>query len=242
MVESSSGRGSGKVLGGVLGKQRRQEAGKHLNSFLRKPEYMTARGDDHSHSTKKQELDSKEDIARKIEAQFEACREEPKHPTNPSLKPIEVRPVFPDWDLWQNSLVQFTFDSDPLSNHVKDIETNTEKKVIESQLMEHAAVKAYKVTMRDTEDKSSDLLALLVPHSLDNIDETEQEYDWVREYSYNLSQQNKSDDAAPSYVFIQREDYVGVCVLDSKLSLHPAKQTKKIKNLSRPAKITMVKK
>ncbi|EFA79101.1 RNA polymerase II-associated factor 1 [Heterostelium album PN500] len=36
------------------------------------------------------------------------------HPTNPSLKPVSILPVFPDFDLWANDYTETVFDADPL--------------------------------------------------------------------------------------------------------------------------------
>ena len=43
---------------------------------------------------------SVEDEVKAIEQTFLDAQQVPKHPTNPSLHPLEVLPIFPDFDLW----------------------------------------------------------------------------------------------------------------------------------------------
>ncbi|KAG2499021.1 hypothetical protein HYH03_003206 [Edaphochlamys debaryana] len=52
--------------------------------------------------------------ARAIEASFEAARAPPVHSRNPNLTPVEILPILPDMDAWQQKLLLTTFhDSDP---------------------------------------------------------------------------------------------------------------------------------
>ncbi|KYR01513.1 RNA polymerase II-associated factor 1 [Tieghemostelium lacteum] len=49
-----------------------------------------------------------------IENTFYAIKDENfVHPTNPSLKPVKILPVFPDFDLWANQYTEVSFDADP---------------------------------------------------------------------------------------------------------------------------------
>lgn len=55
-----------------------------------------------------------------IEASFKAATAPPVHLTKPHLKPVEVLPVFPDFERWPQNLVQVTFDVNPTDN-IEDI-------------------------------------------------------------------------------------------------------------------------
>ncbi|KAN0043342.1 hypothetical protein ACTA71_010990 [Dictyostelium dimigraforme] len=62
-----------------------------------------------------------------VENTFDICSSDYQfvHPTNPSLKPVSVLPVFPDFDLWANSFTEVTFDSDPLDHYLpKDLRSD----------------------------------------------------------------------------------------------------------------------
>lgn len=48
-----------------------------------------------------QQANSKEAQVELIDRSFEAAKK-PVHPTNPALRPVQVLPVFPNFDLWQN--------------------------------------------------------------------------------------------------------------------------------------------
>lgn len=56
---------------------------------------------------------SMDELAGKIERTFEAAREAPVHPTNPSLKPKRVMNIVPDAVLWANRYRQILFDELP---------------------------------------------------------------------------------------------------------------------------------
>lgn len=46
---------------------------------------------------------------------FDAVNRDPVHPTNPTLRAVEILPVFPDFTLWPNMYTEVVFDSDPVS-------------------------------------------------------------------------------------------------------------------------------
>jgi len=48
-----------------------------------------------------------------IQSSFDACMSPPKHPTDPSLTPSLVVPVFPDDELWGNEYTEIVFDTNP---------------------------------------------------------------------------------------------------------------------------------
>ena len=66
------------------------------------------------HRDEKQDtLDAK---IRPIDETFELNKRPPVHPTNPSLKPVEILPVFPDFELWPTRYIEAVYKGDPLTD------------------------------------------------------------------------------------------------------------------------------
>ena len=59
--------------------------------------------------------DARAEQAAAIEASFAAVAQPPVHATNPSLRPVEVLPVLPDFERWADAFVHLQFDQDPLA-------------------------------------------------------------------------------------------------------------------------------
>ncbi len=59
--------------------------------------------------------DARTEQAAAIEASFAAVAQPPVHATNPSLRPVEVLPVLPDFERWADAFVHLQFDQDPLA-------------------------------------------------------------------------------------------------------------------------------
>lgn len=53
------------------------------------------------------------DIADRVERTFEQAKKAPVHPTNPQLKVKRVLPVLPDFELWNRTIQQVSFDEPP---------------------------------------------------------------------------------------------------------------------------------
>lgn len=66
-------------------------------------------------------FDSVEDLASRIERTFEAAREIPVHPTNPSLRPKRVMDIVPDAVLWANRYRTIVFDHLPKAPDRNDL-------------------------------------------------------------------------------------------------------------------------
>lgn len=52
-----------------------------------------------------------------IEESFAAAGERPKHPRDPSLRPVQVLPVLPDFRNWMQNYLMVNFDNDPTEDH-----------------------------------------------------------------------------------------------------------------------------
>ncbi|KAL5576918.1 hypothetical protein UlMin_018617 [Ulmus minor] len=129
-----------------------------------------------------------------IEASFEACKSRPVHATNKNLYPVEVLPLLPDFDRYDDQFVVATFDGAPTA----DAETYSKmddsiRDAHESQ----AIMRSYKVAGSDRSDPEK-FLAYMVPSadelSKDIYDEHEDvSYSWVREYHWNVRGDNADD-------------------------------------------------
>jgi len=114
-----------------------------------------------------------------IISSFDAARLAPKHPSNPSLKPVEIYQLLPDEDLWGNEYSEVVFDTDPI---LEDDEDNTRKR-------KNAVIKSYSVPGQDIT-----CLRYFAPKRRriddedmeDEQDEHETEFEWVQDYKYRL--------------------------------------------------------
>jgi len=145
---------------------------------------------------------------KKIEDSFdENMNLEFKHPTNTSLKPIEVLPIYPSEDLWGNQYLEFVFDSDPviIKNKAVEEEVNNIKR-------ENSIIKAFTAVKDNTS-----FLAYFTPTIIDSNEPNPNEsveYEWIREYSYRL----KPDEV--QYIFIQKDDKIEYCELKNKIQMN----------------------
>lgn len=89
----------------------------HKLSALRKDGDFDLHDDYDSHSARRRDggMDRDEMLA-EIEAGFEACRNTPRHPTNPDLVPVEILPIYPDFEHFHIEFQQCEFDSNPAPN------------------------------------------------------------------------------------------------------------------------------
>ncbi|KAF8397452.1 hypothetical protein HHK36_016369 [Tetracentron sinense] len=61
-------------------------------------------------------LNDREKQIQAIEASFEACKSRPVHATNDSLQPVEILPLLPDFDRFNDQFVMAAFDGDPTAD------------------------------------------------------------------------------------------------------------------------------
>ncbi|KAJ1341717.1 hypothetical protein BSLG_003738 [Batrachochytrium salamandrivorans] len=62
--------------------------------------------------TKESQMDA---IANTFETAAAASLSNLKHPTNPDLKPLEIFPIYPDFEFWPNQYRLVTYDDDPIN-------------------------------------------------------------------------------------------------------------------------------
>ncbi|GAB4823600.1 hypothetical protein N2152v2_010646 [Parachlorella kessleri] len=161
-----------------------------------------------------------------IERSFDAAQQVPVHPTNPSLQPVEVLPVFPDEELEGRTLVLALFDNDPAS------ELDRLQRLPESErqrLAQAAQLKSF--AQQRADGKVDRFVAYLMPKRLRPVEAQQQsdaipaealqtDYEWVREYDQSI----KFDAKDQTYLFRFAGDHVGYKDLNTKLMLKKRKR------------------
>ncbi|XP_024972611.1 protein PAF1 homolog isoform X3 [Cynara cardunculus var. scolymus] len=140
-------------------------------------------------------LNSRERKIQDIQASFEACKSHPVHATNKKLQPVEILPLFPDFERWDDQFVVATFDGPPT------VDSESYNKMDKSVRDAHEAQAIMKSFVASTSDsaKPDKFLGYMVPSvgelSKDISDESEDiSYTWVREYRWDVrATANKAD-------------------------------------------------
>jgi len=146
-----------------------------------------------------------------IEETFARAKEPPVHATNPDLTPIEILPIFPNFDLWPNIYTQVSFDGDPTDDVVKN--GGTDADIDREELVSYSLLKGN----IDTANPDSKYLAYMAPNanerkrmkradgtvlSQDDLDSRDEVgYEWLREYDYREDDRVRTD----TYFLILRE-------------------------------------
>ncbi|XWS16291.1 hypothetical protein CRYUN_Cryun34aG0072400 [Craigia yunnanensis] len=131
---------------------------------------------------------------KEIEASFEASKFRPVHATNKNLEPVEVMPLLPDFDRYNDQFVMVAFDGAPTAD------TEIFSKLHGSVRDEHesrAIMKSYLAPSSDPANPEK-FLAYMVPSldelSKDMYDEHEDiSYYWVREYHWDVQGDDAND-------------------------------------------------
>ncbi|KAL4310769.1 hypothetical protein GQ457_01G040320 [Hibiscus cannabinus] len=137
-------------------------------------------------------LNNRERQIKEIEASFEASKLRPVHATNKNLEPVEVLPLLPDFDRYDDQFVMVAFDGAPTA----DSEIfNKLHGSVRDEYESRAIMKSYVAPSSDPANPEK-FLAYMVPSadelSKDMYDEDEDiSYSWVREYNWDV----RGDDA-----------------------------------------------
>ncbi|KAK1360208.1 RNA polymerase II associated factor Paf1 [Heracleum sosnowskyi] len=197
-------------------------------------------------------LDNANNREKKIQeilSSFEACKTRPVHATNKKLQPVEVLPLFPDVDRYDDQLVVATFDSAPTGD--SEIYQKLENLVRDAH--ESQAVMKYIKVIASDKPKPDKFLAYMVPSSLDELskdmyDEHEDiPFTWVREYHYDVRSEDVDDpttylvsfgDSAAHYVplpakFVLRKKRAREGKSTDELEHFPAPSTVTVRRISK---------
>ncbi|XP_024972610.1 protein PAF1 homolog isoform X2 [Cynara cardunculus var. scolymus] len=104
-------------------------------------------------------LNSRERKIQDIQASFEACKSHPVHATNKKLQPVEILPLFPDFERWDDQFVVATFDGPPT------VDSESYNKMDKSVRDAHEAQAIMKSFVASTSDsaKPDKFLGYMVP-------------------------------------------------------------------------------
>ncbi|KAK1327196.1 hypothetical protein QJS10_CPA01g00522 [Acorus calamus] len=137
-------------------------------------------------------LNSREKQIQAIEESFKASKLRPVHQTNPKLQPVEILPLLPDFERYDDRFVTVAFDNDPTA----DCEIfNKVDRSVRDESESQAIMKSF-VSSGSDPSKSEKFLAYMVPApeelSKNIYDEDEDvAYSWIREYHWDV----RGDDA-----------------------------------------------
>ncbi|KAG5537783.1 hypothetical protein RHGRI_025030 [Rhododendron griersonianum] len=132
-------------------------------------------------------FNNREGRIKEIEASFVACKSLPVHATNSKLQPVEVLPLLPDFERYDDQFVVATFDSAPTAD--SELYSKLDKSVRDAHESQ-AIMKSYVATGSDSA-KPDKFLAYMAPSpdelSKDMYDENEDvSFSWIREYHWDV--------------------------------------------------------
>ncbi|PRW33241.1 RNA polymerase II-associated factor 1-like protein [Chlorella sorokiniana] len=176
-----------------------------------------------AHPGEEENEDPREARIRQIEAQFAAARAPPVHCKDPSLRPLEILPVFPDGMMEGRSSVLVSFDNDPLQDvdHVERLPPEER-----TRMRQAAQLKSFKPA------SGKQFVALLVPPRPPQEGDVAadsgnypgglfaQDYQWVREYNTSI----RVDDKGTTFLFRFAGDSVQFHDLNMQLQLRKRKR------------------
>ena len=134
------------------------------------------------------------------------------HPGKPGIKPVEILPVFPDFDGWKYPFAQVIFDADPASS---EKEEEMSQAMIRGVMDESGQqFVAYFLPTQDTINKRK-------IDQLEERDYTEdQEYEYIMAREYNWNVKNKATKGyEENYFFVWKDDVVCYNELETRVKL-----------------------
>ncbi|KAL7039375.1 hypothetical protein ACKWTF_009889 [Chironomus riparius] len=158
-----------------------------------------------------------------IEKTFEESKQPiEQHYCKPSVVPIEVYPVYPDFKSWKYPFAQVIFDADPspsgksLPNQIEEMSQAMIRGVMDESGEQFVA---YFLPTEDTLEKRR------IDFSMERSyeDETEYEYKMAREYNWNVKSK-LSKGYEENYFLIIREDGVYYDELETRVRLSKRRQ------------------
>jgi len=156
-----------------------------------------------------------DDQIKLIEESFRKAQQDvPRHPRNPSLRPVEVLPVLPDFRYWMNNYLLVNFDNDPTEDHPRLSRLHPNQRKV---LSERAVFKTFSTGEQN-------FFGYMVPKDLPKVeddgcrdvyvDELEGEYQWIREYH---REKKESEDDKRTFLLRVGEDQVSYVDLNTNI-------------------------
>ncbi|PSS09766.1 hypothetical protein CEY00_Acc12681 [Actinidia chinensis var. chinensis] len=188
-------------------------------------------------------FNNRERRIKEIEASFEACKSRPVHSTNSKLQPVEVLPLLPDFERYEDQFVIVTFDGAPTAD--SEVYSKLDKSVRDAH-ESRAIMKSYVATGSDSA-KPDKFLAYMAPSrdelSKDMYDENEDvSFSWVREYHWDV-RGDVADDPT-TYLVAFGESEARYAPLPTKLILRKkrakeGKSSDEVEHFPVPARVTV---
>ncbi|KAL5757753.1 hypothetical protein ACOSP7_020364 [Xanthoceras sorbifolium] len=187
---------------------------------------------------------SRERQIKEIEATFEASKLPPVHATNKNLHPVEIMPLLPDFDRYEDQFVVASFDGAPTadSEHFGKLDQSV-REAHESR----AVMKSYVATGADPANPEK-FLAYMVPSAdevsrEDMYDEDEDtSFSWVREYHWDVRGDDADDPA--TYLVSFDDGEARYVPLPTKLNLRKkrareGRSNEEVEHFPVPARVTV---
>ncbi|EME27276.1 RNA polymerase II-associated factor 1 [Galdieria sulphuraria] len=166
-------------------------------------------------------LKQQRSLSETIQDEFEAAKQVPVHPDprKRHLKPVQVLPVFPDFENWPDKFVVLQFDSNPS----EEIESHQDTQRIVEEFIENALTVAF------TNQSGERFLSYYIPteNTIENRksqhweetmkkNNTIEDYELLREYTFVT----RPEEGNRSFVFLQDDQVVRYFPVTSKLFLY----------------------
>ncbi|KAK2186495.1 hypothetical protein NP493_198g03023 [Ridgeia piscesae] len=201
-------------------------------SWLRKTEYISTEYNRFTQHSDKAESKinikrhlKEEDLYRDRESQIKAIEDtftaakDPitKHYAKPGVVPLEVIPIFPDFELWKHPFAQVIFDTDPApSGGAASTQLEQMSQAMIRGMVDESGDQfvAYFLPSDETLTKRK----RDVEENVDYVDEEEYDYALAREYNWNVK--NKASKGyEETYFFVFRDDGVYYNELETRVRL-----------------------
>ncbi|KAF2323473.1 hypothetical protein GH714_035646 [Hevea brasiliensis] len=167
----------------------------------------------------------------------------PVHATNKNLKPVEVLPLLPDFDRYEDKFVSVTFDNAPTAD--SEFYSKLDQSVRDA-CESWAVMKACVATGSDPA-KQEKFLAYMAPNpnelSKDIYDENEDiSYNWVREYNWDVRGDDAND---PTTFLVSFDEHAARYVpLPTKINLRKKRASEgrsadEVEHIPAPSRVTV---
>ncbi|KAF7284753.1 hypothetical protein GWI33_021622 [Rhynchophorus ferrugineus] len=145
-----------------------------------------------------------------------------KHYSKPNVTPVEILPLYPDFNLWKYPCAQVIFDSDPAPVG-KQVPAQIEEmsQAMIRGVMDESGEQfvAYFLPTEDTLNKRREDFTNNVPYQ----DDEEYEYKMAREYNWNVKSK-ASKGYEENYFFVVRQDGIYYNELETRVRLSKRRQ------------------
>ncbi|GLJ15804.1 hypothetical protein SUGI_0260570 [Cryptomeria japonica] len=164
-------------------------------------------------------LNNRDQQIEAIEESFRVSKLRPVHQTKVGLEPMEILPLLPDLDRWEEQLLLATFDGEATAD--TEMFSKLEPSV-RDEIEARAIMKSF-VNSGTNSTKKDTFLAYMVPgveelmKDMYDEDDEEMSYTWLREYHWDVRPDDVNN--AATYIITLGEDAATYMPLQTRLSL-----------------------